>query len=387
MEEIIYNGLDITQWVVFHTSPDYNSQKGDISLEEYYYTKWNNFRERPVAPLSVTVNITQVCNLRCEHCSRKNELQNRELTKEKFFSIMQKLKSAKVSRVVLTGGEPLLHRDILEIVRALKNNGFRVQILSNLMVKQSLLCEILNHLDKYDELQVSIDGVGAVYEQIRKGGSFSRLCDNLMLLQKCKCTYRVNMVVTKMNYHQMYDVLNIAENYGATGIRFTPFFGDITSKLQVSFSEIMCEFCEVLKKYKRDHRSIPILSDPVGLVYPIYANLRRIDKSFLHQTSEFLCPACTMGMELDIDGNAIPCSYFNKTMVCGGNIYEKSIEDIWSSEEFEKFRNIDVDDPQCNACSEKSNCNGGCKAARFLYSKSVKFGSPECLGGKYEYKR
>src|SRR5690606_6693771 len=75
-------------------------------------------------PSLVSWNLTKMCNLRCPHCymgaGKKAE---RELTTEECMRVLNELGDLGTEMLILTGGEPLLRRDIFEIASAASARG------------------------------------------------------------------------------------------------------------------------------------------------------------------------------------------------------------------------------------------------------------------------
>ena len=81
----------------------------------------------------VVWNCTKTCNLKCVHCYARSEAikyQN-ELTHEEGLALIDQLAEFKVPVILFSGGEPLLHPDIVRIVRAAKSRGVTVILLTN----------------------------------------------------------------------------------------------------------------------------------------------------------------------------------------------------------------------------------------------------------------
>jgi cyclic pyranopterin phosphate synthase len=76
---------------------------------------------RPV--LNLRVSVTQRCNLRCPYCHREGEVANpsTEMTKDEIVRIVGVAVGLGISRVKLTGGEPLLRSDISDIVKGISS--------------------------------------------------------------------------------------------------------------------------------------------------------------------------------------------------------------------------------------------------------------------------
>lgn len=143
-------------------------------------------------PLSVTLELTYLCNLRCQMCAlvegdlvtrsgqrRNPELREpdgslrREISTQEYLDIIRQIGRAGVRKVTLTGGEPTLRRDITTLVAALKAYPIHLSLISNGLGKPELYRELIRL--GLDSLTISVDGPRAVHDHIRGSeGSFDR---------------------------------------------------------------------------------------------------------------------------------------------------------------------------------------------------------------------
>ncbi|WP_192814699.1 radical SAM protein, partial [Treponema pedis] len=116
-------------------------------------------------PLQVGLNVTNKCNLKCVHCSKKNKNEDMLNWKE----IIDICKNKEVLNIYLTGGEPFLHNDILEIIKYIKEKKITLSILTNGILLTEHICRNLAALlnNNTDYMQISIDSVYDKYELYR----------------------------------------------------------------------------------------------------------------------------------------------------------------------------------------------------------------------------
>lgn len=120
------------------------------------------------------LQITDICNLRCRHCYIGDGGGN-ELAPAEVRSILTEFEEMQGLRVLITGGEPLLHRKFAEINEMLPDFFLRKVLFTNGML---LTKESVTSL-KVDELQISIDGLEHAHDRIRGNGAFSRAMNAL----------------------------------------------------------------------------------------------------------------------------------------------------------------------------------------------------------------
>lgn len=138
-------------------------------------------------PVSVDIDITNRCNLRCKHCyyySSDGETSG-ELTTAEWLRFFGELRECTVLSVTLAGGEPFIREDFREIVSGITENRMRFSILSNGTLITDELALFLASTGRCDAVQVSIDGSCAdVHDGLRGPGNFVRAVRGIRCLQK-----------------------------------------------------------------------------------------------------------------------------------------------------------------------------------------------------------
>ena len=114
-------------------------------------------------------SITGRCNYRCKHCYMSApDAKQGELDHDTIMSIVQQLIDCGVREVSLTGGEPLVRKDFLEIVDALINGGITITtIYSNGKLVTDKLLDELASRDIHPEFNMSYDGVDGWHDWLR----------------------------------------------------------------------------------------------------------------------------------------------------------------------------------------------------------------------------
>lgn len=183
-------------------------------------------------PSSIMLEVTNHCNLKCITCPR--EYRYGEEMDKGFMDIAQLKKVIDqaypyIDSVGLTGlGETLLYKQLPEALAYIrsKNKGIITTISINAHLPNSV--ELVEKIaDDLDTLQISMDGVGEVYEQVRLRGEFSLFYDNVKrIVELCKnrrADVMFNFVAIKENYFNMAEVVEVASELGVDYINVTPF--------------------------------------------------------------------------------------------------------------------------------------------------------------------
>jgi len=83
------------------------------------------------SPYTCNIKITHRCNLKCHFCGLWRNADNHELYLENYVTVANILKQLGIARVVITGGEPFLRQDLVEIISIFSRSGFSTTLLTN----------------------------------------------------------------------------------------------------------------------------------------------------------------------------------------------------------------------------------------------------------------
>ena len=122
------------------------------------------------------LQITDRCNLRCGHCYI-GESTSHDLSCAQIFNVLSEFEEMQGLRVLITGGEPLMHRDFQSVNRMLPGFMLRKVLFTN---GHLLTAPLLDDL-RVDEIQISIDGLEEAHDLLRGKGSFQKAMNALRL--------------------------------------------------------------------------------------------------------------------------------------------------------------------------------------------------------------
>ncbi|HEY7155721.1 MAG TPA: radical SAM protein [Gemmataceae bacterium] len=196
-------------------------------------------------PLSVTLELTYLCNLRCQMCAlvqgdlvtrtgqrRNHELcepdgsLRREISTDEYLDIIQQIGRAGVRKVTLSGGEPTLRRDITTLVAAVKAYPIHLSLISNGLGKPDLYRELLRL--GLDSLTISVDGPRAVHDHVRGlEGSFDRTMTAIQAViaeKKARGLRRpwlaVSCAVSALNQDEIENLVRWFQDYDIDNLSF-----------------------------------------------------------------------------------------------------------------------------------------------------------------------
>jgi SynChlorMet cassette radical SAM/SPASM protein ScmF len=170
--------------------------------------------------------LTEGCNLACRHCWIAPKYQRADqsfptLPLELFKSIIEQGKPIGLSCVKLTGGEPLLHPWIEEIIETVKKEGLRLIVETNGILCTSRLAKKIAEC-KNAFASVSLDGVDAKTHEWVRGvpGCFDEAVKGLQNLVDAGLKPQIIMTLMRRNKDQMKHMISLAERLGAGSVKF-----------------------------------------------------------------------------------------------------------------------------------------------------------------------
>ena len=173
-------------------------------------------------PTRLTVFLTDKCNMKCAHCFIIKDVAKKtlEIGLDEYKKIFKSL-NGKTSQILLTGGEPTLRKDLVDIaVNANKLGGVStVSIFSNSLYPEKtkvMLEDILNKSKIKINYQTSIDGVEEFHDENRKvKNSYSKVIETIKKINDLKKKYPkriarivVSMAISKKNMPQLDEIIS-----------------------------------------------------------------------------------------------------------------------------------------------------------------------------------
>ena len=170
--------------------------------------------------------LTEGCNLRCRHCWLEPPHQSAKrqypvLDPDLFRHILHQARPLGLSSVKLTGGEPLMHPRIGELLGILRNEKLRFSVETNGVLCTPALARDLVRSGIY-HISVSLDGANAGTHEWVRGveGCFEAALQGIRNLVAAGIRPQVIMSLMSRNVEQIEAVVRLAESLGASSIKF-----------------------------------------------------------------------------------------------------------------------------------------------------------------------
>lgn len=140
----------------------------------------------------VNIELTRTCNQRCFYCSNPD----RDRVELDYTEWLRIIKDTNATSVHLTGGEPLLYKDLINLINELHSLDINISILTNGSVPK-LLKNNKGVFQKLKTIQVSLDSVNSDTHDRRRGfsGAHDKALDTILFCRDTTIETHVSMVV------------------------------------------------------------------------------------------------------------------------------------------------------------------------------------------------
>lgn len=172
-------------------------------------------------PLCGTITLTQRCNLHCVHCYESVDPGQRELTTSQFKLILDKLAAAGCLFLLLTGGEPLLRKDFLELYVYAKTKGFIITLFTNGTLLTPAIADVLREYPPFD-VEISLYGMTSqTYAKMTGHAEGLELTlQGIRLLLERKIPLKLKTMITTLNQPELWLIKEFVEKKLKTDFRF-----------------------------------------------------------------------------------------------------------------------------------------------------------------------
>lgn len=171
--------------------------------------------ERELRPLTALLELTYRCNLLCSFCYNAPR-DDRELDAAEWLEALDRLKAAGTFKVVLSGGEPLLHPGFWEIARGVRERGLVLEVYTNgVPLARPEAAERLAALAPF-KVEISLHGPDAATHERLTGvsGSFEKVLAALGNLARLGVNATVKTPITRLNQDRLAEVSRLVEEIG-----------------------------------------------------------------------------------------------------------------------------------------------------------------------------
>ncbi len=302
-------------------------------------------------PSSINIEITYRCNEFCIFCaSNAGVPEENELTEAEIDTLLDEVISLRVQPVTITGGEPLLRKDlVLHMVQRVSQAGLKPNLLTNGTLLDASTARQLKD-SGINFVQVSLDGACPETNDTlrRRKGGFMEAVRGIRALKEAGIDFSISTVLTKDNFSEMDAINQLGKELGAlvSLAPVSPAGRGFNRELLLTPRQICESFCYT---HETEDNEISMLAIPrercsIG-------------------TSPVVTPT----------GEVYPCMLVKYEPLKLGNIRVSTLTEIWqNSPVLKELYQLTVHKLEpCKTCENKLFCGGGCRGHAFAYHGTV----------------
>ena len=311
-------------------------------LSSFYITRWTGKPIQWGIPITVSIEPTTACNLRCPECPsglRSFSRPTGNLKEDFFRKMIDELYRELMYLIFYFQGEPYINPKFLDMVKYASNKGIYTITSTNghFLNDKNAEQTIRSGLDR---LIISVDGTSQeVYENYRKSGKLETVLQGARNVVKWKQKLKSStphivfqFLVVKPNQHQIPEIYKLAEEIG--------------------IDEVKLKSAQVYN-YENGNPLIPTIDK--------YARYRKKENGKYEVKNELLnqCWKLWHSCVITWDGMVVPCCFDKDAIHRLGDLKSSSFKELWQDNLYHEFRaKLLQGRDKIEICT---NCTEGCK--------------------------
>ena len=296
--------------------------------------------------------LTSRCNERCIHCYIPNGKKNAgiDMSFEKFRYVLNQYADMGGLHVTLSGGEALMNKDIVKILRYCREKDMQISLLTNLISLKDEHIPVLKEVN-VSLIQVSLYSMDArLHDMITTvKGSFEKTKAAIEKLYAADVPVQISCPVMKANKDGYDEVMKYAQSLRMKSQ--TDYImmaqadldtANLANRLDLEETE---KVIRDIIEYDADYKETTLEQEPLSSIP-------------LEEFKEMpLCGAGVNDLCVTVNGDVYPCAGWQDYVV--GNVFKQPLKEIWENSpklaEVRKVRQKDF--PKCLTCEARDYCN------------------------------
>lgn len=298
-------------------------------------------KEQPIiGPLRVHWDLTDICNSKCKHCDRwKHKKNPQELTTDEGLKLIRDLKDTGVRAISFAGAEPLLRKDIFDLIEYAVKLGFSTSMNTNALLLNKERIEKLANIG-LETIILSIDGNTEEIHDFIRGvkGSLKKNLDVVKIIMEVRKRLKKNITVqgtivaNSKNVRNLYETVKMCKENGFDKVVIQP----------VHFVEWHFNSEDFMHMKKED---IPVLEKQMNKIWKDFGDFLSVQKNYFDSFRAFFenpeslrkyrMSSAFVITDIRSNGDVVPDPVGGLKL---GNLHEKSFKEIWFSDEAKEVR-------------------------------------------------
>jgi pyrroloquinoline quinone biosynthesis protein E len=323
-------------------------------------------------PFGLLAELTYSCPLSCPYCSNPLNLADYrdELTTAEWQRVLAEAQELGVLQLHLSGGEPLLRRDLVEIVNSANELGLYTNLITSALGLSRRRAEELRAAG-LDHVQISIQADDpAISDRIAGTPSFERKIEAARVVKELGWPLTVNVVLHRQNIDRVADILRLAEELGAdrTELANTQYYGwALRNRDALLPSKAQLEQAETVVRAARVR-----LAGRMDVIYVLPDYYSQYPKPCMGGWGK-------RQLTVTPNGETLPCPAAHALPLPRASVREDSLAWIWTeSPLFQRFRGTDWMPDPCRSCPRREIDFGGCRCQAFQLTGDAARTDPVC---------
>ena len=310
----------------------------------------------------VYLSITSSCNLACIYCYIGDERRQPDyvMEYEDAADIIDKIKEFNpAARIVVTGGEPLMHPDFFNILDKLDQSGLNFTLGTNAILIDDSKAERLSRYKNLIYVQVSLDGMTPEVHGLTRGNSWHAVMKGLSFIIRHKVPFAVAPTLHEGNLHEVDAIAHFTcSNGGFLAPNHLRQFPQAPNAREISLSTQSLR-TSIIETFGKINNEFGHHEMPAGLADPKFFNLSV-------NRCRHVCGNGWHTVDIDWNGDVYPCHLLREKTFILGNILREGFDVIFERGGQSLSRIKAYETPKCRNCPFVATCGGGCRASAWF---------------------
>lgn len=322
----------------------------------------------------VVWEITLKCNLSCSHCgSRAGEKRIDELSTEEALDLVAQMAKLGITDIALIGGEAYLRPDWLDIAKEITRLGMNANITTGGYGISTTTAQRMKEAG-IKNASVSVDGMAITHNKLRgKIDSWEHCFKSIDNLRAAGINVGCNTQINKRSAKELPLLYKKLVQHGVSAwqIQLTVPMGNAVDNNEILLQPYeLVDLYPVIAYLSKRGRKDRIMIQP-GNNIGYFGPYERLLRGPLAENANYAfwrgCDAGQGTLGIEADGKIKGCPSLPSDAYTGGNIRERTLEDIYFNSKELRFNDIKTEEDytahlwgECAKCEFAKVCRGGC---------------------------